>query len=333
MHEVDCFLLQKQKSHLMQKSKYQIQNWSQYNKALIQRGSISVWIDENCIKKWYTNECTGRGGRQKTYSDDAFLMLLVVRERFGLTLRSLQGFVESIFKLMNVNLKVPSYSQISRRAKSLHKQVTRLNKSNPRHIIFDSTGLKVYGEGEWKVRTHGKSKRRIWRKFHVGIDAETQDFIVCELTDHSVGEVPSAVRMLEKLDGNIETVRGDGAYDPNAMRKKIYEKGGRAIIPPPRHATIKGAVDGWIRNRDEDIAKIYELGDRDTGRRPWKILTQYFKRSLVETAMFRIKKMMGGQLKGRLIDTQRTEAFCKCLVINKMNELGMPKGKWVAVAA
>ncbi|MBA3721898.1 MAG: IS5 family transposase [Parachlamydiaceae bacterium] len=316
----------------MQKSRYKINNWSDYNKALIQRGSISIWIDENCIKKWISYDSTGKAGRPSTYSDDAILMLLILRERFGLTLRCLQGFAQSIFKLMNIEFPVPSYTQICRRAKKLYKKIVRLSKVSASHIIFDSTGLKVYGEGEWKVRTHGKSKRRIWRKLHVGIDVETQDFIVCELTDHGVGEVPSAVRMLDKLD-KIETFRGDGAYDPNEVRKKISEKGGRAIIPPPRHATIKGAKDGWIQNRDEDIASILELGTRETGRRPWKEKIKYFKRSLVETSIFRIKKMLGDQLKGRIMETQHTEAYCKCLVINKMNQLGLPKGKWVPVAA
>lgn len=315
----------------MQKLTYRIRNWSDYNKSLIQRGSLTFWVEEDSLKKWQSNDSTGKAGRPFVFSNEAMIMLLVIRERFNLTLRSLQGFSESLFSLMKLNLTVPCYTQISRRAKSLYKTIARLSKTPARHIIFDSTGLKVYGEGEWKVRTYGKSKRRIWRKFHIGIDAETQDIVVCELTSHSVGEVPSAVRMLDKIPGKLETVRGDGAYDPNAVRAKIYEKGARAIIPPPRHASIKGAKDGWVKNRDEDIAKIHSYGDRESGRKPWKEWIHYHKRSLVETAILRIKKMLGDQLKSRTLETQHTESFCKCLVINKMNELGLPKGKWVEV--
>lgn len=313
----------------MQKSKYRILNWSNYNKSLIQRGSITFWIEDDCLKKWESKEFTGEAGRPHTFSDEAILMLLIIRERFNLALRSLEGFVRSLFSLMKLNLVVPSYTQICRRAKTLYKKIKRLSKGPAQHIIFDSTGLKVYGEGEWKVRTHGKSKRRIWRKFHIGIDADTQDVIVCELTGNDVGEADSAVRMLDEIPGKLKTVRGDGAYDPNAVRSKIYEKGARAIIPPPRHASIKGASNGWVKDRDEDIAKILSYGDREVGRKPWKYDSQYFKRSLVETAILRIKKMMGNQLKNRMMETQRTEAFCKCLVINKMNELGMPEGEWV----
>jgi hypothetical protein len=308
--------------------KYKILNWKEYNKALIQRGSITIWIEDSSLDKWLSSKHTMKAGRPETYSDDAILMLLVLRERFGLTLRSLQGFAQSIFMLMQLFLKVPSYSQICRRAVALHHQITRLSKRPAKDIILDSTGLKVYGEGEWKVRTHGKSKRRIWRKFHVGIDATTQDIIVCELTDHGVGEAEPAIKMLDKITGKIDTVRGDGAYDPNAVRKKIAEKGARAIIPPPRHATIKKSEVDWIKNRDTDIAAILSFGDRVTGRKPWKESVKYYIRSLVETAIFRIKKMLGDQLKSRKLETQRTEAFCKCLVINKMNELGMPRGQW-----
>lgn len=318
----------------MQKTVYRIKNWSDYNKSLIQRGSITIWIDESSLKRWLCCKHTGKAGRPSTYSDDAILMLLMIRERFNLTLRSLQGFAKSIFTMMQVNLAVPSYTQICRRAQSLHKQITRLSRGKKhRHIILDSTGLKVYGEGEWKVRTHGPSKRRTWRKFHIAIDAETQDFVAYELTGNNVGEAESAVRILDRIPDKIETVRGDGAYDPNEVRKKINEKGARAIIPPPRHGTIKGAKEGWIKNRDEDISTINALGGREAGRKPWKVLTQYFKRSLVETAILRIKKMFGEQLKSRNIESQRTEVLCKCLVINKMNQLGLPKGNWEAMAA
>lgn len=315
----------------MQKSLYRIQNWSDYNKSLTQRGSINIWIDESSLANWASNTHTKKAGRPEFYSNDAILMLLIIRERFGLSLRSLEGFARSIFQLKKLDLPIPSYTQICRRAKTLHKKIRRLTKRPINHIILDSTGLKVYGEGEWKVRTHGKSKRRIWRKFHIAIDAETQDFAICELTTHSVGEAKPAARMLNKISGKIKTVRGDGGYDPNAVREMIYAKGARAIIPPPRHASIKGATTGWIKDRDEDISTILSYGDNEIGRRPWKEKVDYFKRSLVETSIYRVKTMFGEKLKSRDLNSQRTEAFCKCLAINKMNELGLPKGKWVTV--
>ena len=313
----------------MQKKIYKIRNWSEYNKALIQRGSINIWIEEESLKKWYSSSHTCSAGRPKTYSDEAILMLLVLREVFKLQLRNLQGFVESIFKFMNLDLSVPYYTQISRRAKSLNKRLKCLIKGKKKyHIVFDSTGLKVYGEGEWKVRIHGKSKRRTWRKFHIGIDPETQDILCCELTENNKGDGEIAEKMLNQMTGNIISARGDGAYDGQSFRKKVYEKGGTCIVPPPRDATYKGAYDGWERERDSCLAIIEGFGGGEEGRRLWKILTQYHKRSLAETSMFRVKNMFGEKLKARSMEAQETEAICKCLALNKMNKMGMPRGRW-----
>jgi hypothetical protein len=262
-------------------------------------------------------------------------MMLVLREVYNRSLRNLQGFVQSLFQAMGLNLPVPSYSQISRRAKSLHKRINRLTRGKKaRHIIFDSTGLKVYGEGEWKVKVHGKSKRRTWRKFHIGIDAETQDILCCELTGNNKGDAEVAERMLEKLPCQVKSARGDGAYDASRFRKKVHDKGGVCIVPPPRDGAYKGTTEvGWEKERDDAIAAIHGFGGDDTGRRLWKICSGYYERSLAETAMFRIKRMFGGGLKARSIGSQKTEAICKCMVVNKMNKLGMPKFEWMCEAA
>ncbi|MBA2367394.1 MAG: IS5 family transposase [Candidatus Protochlamydia sp.] len=206
---------------------YRIRNWSEYNKALIQRGSISIWIDEKTVKNWFSSYHTCQAGRPATYSDEAILMLLVLREVYKGSLRNLQGFVQSLFYAMGLNLPIPSYSQISRRAKPLHKRLNRLTQEKKAcHIIFDSTGFKVYGEGEGKVKVHEKSKRRTWRKLHIGVDAETQDIICCELTGNDKGDAEVAEQMLGKLSYKVKSVRGDGAYDASRFRKKVHDKGG-----------------------------------------------------------------------------------------------------------
>ena len=312
---------------------YKIPNWSDYNKALIQRGSINIWIEEKSLKKWYSSSHTCLAGRPETYSDDAILMLLMVREVFKLTLRSLGGFTKSLFELMGLNLPVPSYTQISRRAQTLHKRIKRLLVRKKKcHIIFDSTGLKVYGEGEWKMRTHGKSKRRIWRKFHIGIDAETQDILCCDLTENNKSDASVAEKMLDKIPGTIKSARGDGAYDGSCFRKKVHAKGGICIVPPPKGAVYKGVFEGWERERDECLAAVEGFGGGEDGRRLWKICSGYHRRSLVETAMFRMKKMFGERLKARSIGAQESESICKCLAINKMNKTGLTKGNWIIKA-
>jgi len=314
--------------------KYRIRNWPEYNRALIQRGSIIVWMEEKALKMWFSSSHTCKAGRPETYSDEAILMMLVLREVYHLPLRNLQGFVESLFKQMNIALSVPSYSQISRRAKTLHKRINRLVQGKKaRHIIFDSTGLKVYGEGEWKMRVHGKTKRRTWRKLHIGIDAETQNILCCELTRNNEGDAEAAERMLDDLPGKVKSARGDGAYDAARFRRKVHNKGGACIVPPPKDAAYKGMKgEEWEQARDAAIAAINGFGGDEIGRKLWKIASGYHERSLVETAMLRVKKMLGDKLKARNLEAQKTEAVCKCLIINKMNEIGMPRFEWISEA-
>jgi hypothetical protein len=311
--------------------RYRIHNWSKYNKALIRRGSINFWIEDSGIKNWFSSEHSGMSGRPEIYSDDAILLLLVLREVYSLPLRALQGFVESLFRQMGLDLPVPSYTQISRRAQKLHKQIPTLLRNGARNLIFDSTGLKVYGEGEWKVKIHGKGKRRTWRKFHIGIDASTQDVVVWEMTKNNEGDGAVAESLLDHVKGKIDKAYGDGAYDGCGFRRKVYDKGGKTIVPPPRNATYKGVSDGWEKERDSNLAEIQGLGGGEEGRQLWKKLAGYHDRSLVETSFSRIKRRFGGHLKARGEGGQRSECACKCLIINKMNELGLPNGSWLAV--
>jgi hypothetical protein len=315
----------------MQK-RYRIHNWPEYNRALIKRGRITLWVEDESIKNWLSCAHSCTSGRPRVYSDEAILLLLILREVYSLPLRALQGFVESLFQQMGVVLPVPSYTQISRRAKALHKRIPLLLKKGVRNIIFDSTGLKVYGEGEWKVKIHGKGKRRTWRKFHIGIDATTQDIVVCEMTKNNEGDGAVGEVMLDQIKGKIDKVYGDGAYDGSGFRQKVYDKGGKTIVPPPRNATYKEAVDGWQRERDSNLAEIHGLGGDEEGRALWKKLFSYHVRSLVETCFSRIKRRFGGHLKARSEGGQRSECACKSLIINKMNELGMPYGSWEVVA-
>lgn len=133
--------------------------------------------------------------------------------------------------------------------------------------------------------------------------------------------------MLDKMPGNIKSARGDGAYDGKRFRKKVYDKLGVCIVPPPRDATYKGATEGWEREREGCLAAIEGFGGREEGRKLWKKCSYYHQRSLAETAMFRVKKMFGEGLKARLMGSQESESICKCLAINTMNSFGLPRGR------
>lgn len=311
-------------------TKYRIRNWSEYNKALVQRGSINLWFSEESIEKWHFCKPDGKKGRPLFYSNDAILCALIIRTVFHLPLRALQGFLLSMVILLGLAIKIPSYTQISRRSKDLGKVLKKLSNRRPSDIVFDSTGLKVYGEGEWKVKKHGTSKRRTWRKLHIGMDPNSGEIIIAELTGNAIGDGDGQVgqKLLKKSPRSIKRVFGDGGYDGLGFRKEVEEIGAEPIIPPPKGAVIRENPDRAQSKRNDSIAEIQGLGGDEEARKFWKILKGYHKRSLVETSMYRIKQLTGSNLKSRSYDRQRTEAQVKCLVINKMTKLGMPVGRW-----
>lgn len=308
--------------------RYRVTNWESYNKSLIKRGSLTIWMEDDFAKKWHANNTEKQNGHPLVYSDDAILMALTLRFVYNLPLRALQGFIQSIFFLLHLSLKIPSYTQICRRAVGLGRAIKRLSKRTPTDLVFDSTGLKVYGEGEWKVRTHGISKRRTWRKLHIAMDPSSGEIIFSELTDNSKGDAQVAEEMMDQVSTKLENVHADGAYDSIKLLRKIKAKGATSKIPPPRNAVFGDPVDEAVRERNAAISAIEELGGDDAARAQWKKLTGYHKRSLVETTMFRYKQIFGGNLRSRLWENQQVEARLKCMLLNEMTRIGMPEGYW-----
>lgn len=156
------------------KQQYRIRNWPDYNKALVQRGSLTLWIDERAIETWLNTDCPVRRGRRRTYADAAIFCSLILREVYHLPLRATEGLVSSLLRLLKTGLPVPDYSTLSRRARALDVQLSSAARREPLLLVIDSTGLKLYGEGEWRVRVHGWAKRRTWRKLHISMDASSQ---------------------------------------------------------------------------------------------------------------------------------------------------------------
>jgi len=316
-------------------NRYRIKNWAEYNRSLVQRGSITVWFSQEALEQWYEKGHTCEKGRPRIYSDQAILCALILRTVYHLPLRALQGFLASLVGLMRLAISTPSYSQICRRARGLGQVLASLSRRRPCDIVFDSTGFKVYGEGEWKVRQHGKSKRRQWKKLHIGVDPDSGEILVAALTSNGEGsgDAETAQKLMKRLPKGIKRVYGDGAYDGLEFRRAIEEAGAEPLIPPPRGAVIHEKADPALSKRNDAILQIYGLGGDDEARRLWKKLKGYHRRSLVETSMYRIKQITGDRLRSRKWKRQYTEVFVKCLVINKMTKLGLPKGEWERMVA
>jgi len=317
-----------EKEELKKKDKYQVTNWSSYNKSLIGRGDITIWIAEEAINSWYY-EGPDQRGAEYVYSDECIECLLQLKAVFKLQYRQLQGFTASIINLMGYEIAIPYYTQICRRAKGIDVAIEVPKSKTPIYLVIDSTGLKVYGEGEWKTRKHGISKRRTWRKLHLGIDEKTGLIHAQVLTENGKGDgdAQQVEKMLDQVESPIDKFSGDGAYDTYEIWKLLKEAEIEGIIPPQENAIYW--VDEFDELLDLDRNKILEKIEA-VGREEWKKASNYHRRSLSETAMMRFKTIFGPTLYSRIFEKQKTEATIKIKCLNKMTRIGMPVSKKVA---
>jgi transposase len=244
----------------------------------------------------------------------------MLREVYHLPLRATEGLISSVTRLLRLNLPVPDYSTLSRRARSLRVSLATHHPPRIKHLVVDSTGLKLYGEGEWRVRQHGWAKHRTWRKLHIALDAETQQVTAALITPKEVVDPRGLPRLLDQVEARVGSVLADGAYDSRQCYKAIHERGARALIPPK-----KGSVlwkHEYLSDRNGNLRGVERLGL--TG---WKRKTQYHRRSLVETAIFRLKTLLTDRLRSREVQRQRTEVLVRCAALNRMAGLGMPKSE------
>jgi hypothetical protein len=196
------------------KGVYRVRNWSEYNAGLIARGSVTIWINESAWTMMSEAEPVIRG-RPHAYSDALIQALLTLKQVYHLTLRAAQGFAQSLRELAFAELPVPNYTTLSRRAQDLRVALPVTSSGEPLHPVVDSTGVKLYGEGEWKARKHGYSKRRIWRKVRLGLDVKAGQVRAALMTRQDVDDARVLPALLGQIpvDEPIETIGGDGAYD------------------------------------------------------------------------------------------------------------------------
>ena len=210
----------------------------------------------------------------------------------------------------------PNYTTLCRRLKTIDTMTKKATISTEKiHIAIDSTGLKVYGEGEWKVRQHGYSKRRTWRKLHLAVNESNSQIEAVVFTDNSCKDNEIFEDLVDDVDGEIKQVSADGAYDAKNCYEKSEEKGIKLIVPPRKDAVIQkhGNCSGDPNPRDQHIRDIKKHGEKK-----WKEQTGYHRRSISETAMFRFKTILGRRLSSRNFNSQANEAFIKCDILNKM---------------
>jgi hypothetical protein len=307
------------KNNKSNKKKYKVRNWREYNESLVKRGMLDVYVDECALEEWQAKP-NGKPGAQPKYSDLAIQLTLQFGKVFSQKLRQTEGLVKSLFRLMDIELDVPDHSTLSRRIENISINIPKASKDKV-VLVADSSGLKVYGEGEWKVRKHGWSKHRTWRKMHLAITPDGE-IRAAELTGNNTADCDAVDSLFKQEDAEIETFIGDGGYD----RRKVYSACKsryikKIIIPPQENAKIfqHGNSGKEPHPRDENLRDI-----RKSTRKKWKEKSGYHVRSLSENAMFRFKTIFGDRLNFRKFKSQKSEFLLSVSILNKMTSFGMP---------
>jgi hypothetical protein len=300
------------------RTRYQTRNWREYGRGLIARGDLTVWISPDLF--WHASEGTGRRGRPRVFTDAAIQAVLTLKVLHQLPLRAAQGMAGSLIRLAGLDWQVPYYSTLSRRQKDLTVTIPYRARGGPLHLVIDGTGLKVLGEGEWKVRKHGADKRRAWRKVHLVIDADSHEVRAVEMTDHrhGDGEIVPGLLAQSPEDERIGVISGDGAYDTRGVYEASALRQADLIVPPRRDGKPWEGRTTGATERNQTLRAIRHLG-----RRLWKRWSGYHRRSLAETAMSRLKRL-GERLAARDPARQVAEVQIRCAILNTFNALGMP---------
>ena len=319
--------------HPKYKTRYRVGNWPAYERALVQRGDVTLWLSPDAVAAW-TPGLSGRPGGPRKFSDHAIETALILRLVFGLPLRQTEGFVRSVLALMGADLDAPDHTTLSRRSQPLAVMLRRIPALGPIHLIVDSTGLSIVGQGAWAAAKHGGHGKRGWKKLHLGVD-RSGVIVAQALTDAHVDDATTAVNLIPAVDGDISSVTADAVYDTIAVYEAAGARGARVVVPPKRTAAVSRRRPRSVA-RDRTVKRMQEIGQRR-----WKKEAGYHRQARVENVFFRYKSIIGDGLRARSSAGQGTEAVLACNVLNRMTDLGRPASyaiqavtnSWVGIVA
>lgn len=311
------------------KGVYKVTDWPRYNEALKRRGSLDIWIAEDVFDNWNDRlkpVNSGKPGHPFIYPPSFIELILQLGAVFHQPLRQTEGFAWSILKLLHLPLVVPDYTTLCRRRAKLMVALRHIPKAVVA-AIADSTGLKFYGEGEWKVKKHGAGKHRMWRKLHIDLDTDGE-IRVSLLTDNATTDAAGLLQMLGTEPAKVGDTFADGAYDQHKIYDALIALGLTAKqvhIPPQKNAKIwqHGNCKAPPHPRDENLRAI-----RKSSKEGWKQRSGYHARSLSETVMYRYKRTIGERVRARTFASQQVETTIGCNILNRMAKIGMPDSSW-----
>jgi IS5 family transposase len=307
--------------HKNTKARYRLRNLGEYNRALVQRGSLTLWFSAEVLTVWQSSKRMGKRGHPQTYSDTAILTMATLQELYHWKVRQTEGVVESLGELLHLEVAIPHYSTLNRRWATLELELPHTRSKEALYVVVDSTGVKVFGEGEWNVRQHGYTYRRTWRKVHLGVEEASGEIVATVVTTNNYSDSQLLPDLLEQVEEEIGQVSGDGGYDKRQCYEAIRARHARATIPPQHDAKIwqHGNTKAERLARDENLRRI-----RQVGRVAWKRESGYHRRSLAETAMFRLKTIFSERVTARGFAGQAAQGLVRCAALNRLTQLGRP---------
>ena len=225
-------------------------------------------------------------------------------------------------------LDVPYYTTLCRRAAKQKVTLDCELQKEPMRLAIDSTGLKIFGEGEWKVRIHGVGKRRTWRKLHIGLNVETREIVAASVTEANVHDSHVLEELTLENGGEVSSIYADGAYDNFHGYDMALKLVANAYIDPLSGAALATGSKVTAANlvRNTNIRGIWKLG-----REAWKAEVSYHKRSLAENGIYHLKTIFGDYMASLKMDRQVTEGRMRTKILNQMTHLGMPRSEKVYI--
>jgi hypothetical protein len=157
-----------------------------------------VWVTPQALAAWHP-PCAGQPGRSLTYSVVAIETRMMLRLAFGRPWRQTEGLLRSLAQLMNLDIGIPDHTTLSRRSAAGSLTTDLAKVTGPVHVVIDSTGLKVYGAGEWHRNKHGRRDQRSWGKLHLAIDPDRGEILACKLTDQNQGDPIQVGTLLDQI--------------------------------------------------------------------------------------------------------------------------------------
>ena len=307
----------KSRVHPTYKTKYRVANWASYDRVLVGRGDVTLWLAPEASDAWAPARVGTRGGQFK-YSNLAIETALTLRLIFHLPLRQAEGFLNSLFGMMGIDRSAPDHPTLSRRSQHLDLTRRGVPTDERLHLIVDSTGLSIVGEGEWAAVNHGRRGKRGWKKLPVGV-GRSGVIVAQALTEGNADDATTALTLIEAVEGALASVTGDAAYDTIAFYDAADARSATVVVPPPKASSVSRRGRLAIA-RDRTIRMVKALG-----RRRWKQEAGYPRQARAENAFFRYKSIIGHGLRARTPEGRVAEALLACNLLNQMTALGRPE--------